>query len=135
MSTAVYHASMSSKRFVRLTNQTMRLYVRNADMYPAEFSLPLPVSPKAPMAHLQLSQASAARVPAAPHQPAVTAINPGHCHLYNPRFLHPFSPEHDKGYNPKYQRLHYHCNEAINRCIVEKTPGEKLNQIICCRVQ
>ena len=54
MSIDVYHANMSSKRFVRLTKQMTRLYARNADMYRAEFSLPLLVFPKAPMAHQPL---------------------------------------------------------------------------------
>ena len=54
MSIAVYHVNMSSKRFVRSIKRMMRLYVRNADMYRAEFFLHLPVSPKAPMGHLPL---------------------------------------------------------------------------------
>jgi hypothetical protein len=105
MNTAAYHANMSSKRFVRLVKQMKKCYARNADMYRAEFSLPSPVSPKAPTGHQRLLPVPAAHVPAVQQQPVATATNQNTICLNTSRFRYPFSPEQDERYHPKNQGL------------------------------
>jgi hypothetical protein len=96
MSIAVYHANMSSRKFVRSVKQTMRLCARNAVMHHVESSLPLPVSPKAPMGRQRLSPVPVAHVPAAPQQPAVTVINRIYYYSCNTILRYSFSPEYNE---------------------------------------
>lgn len=96
MSIAVYHVNMSLRKFVRSVKQTMRLYALNADIYRAEFSLPLPVSLKAPTGRQLPLPGPVAHVPAALQQPAVTVINHKYRYSCNTCFRYPFSPQYDK---------------------------------------